>query len=180
MVSILACALLILGSKILGSILYAKDYFVAWKCVPILLIAYVFSGLSGFLPSIFTATKKTNYLFISTSIGAVINVLLNLVLIDWFGILGAAYTTLLGFFVTWAIRINVSGKILKIDVPIIKHLIIYVVLFFDAFYMYREFPYMHFISIILFILLLLLNLDEIKFFLNRTKTFVISKRKTIN
>lgn len=114
MVSVLSCAALITMSKVLGHILFAKDYFIAWKCVPILLIAYVFSGLSGFLASNFTASKKTNFLFVSTSIGAIINVVLNLILIEKIGIIGAAYTTLLGFLMTWIIRLYVSQKIVKI------------------------------------------------------------------
>ena len=177
MVSVLACAFLIICSKILGGILYAKDYFIAWKCVPILLIAYVFSGLSGFLASIFTASKKTHYLFMSTSVGAVLNILLNLVLIDWFGILGAAYTTLIGFFVTWIIRLKISGEILKIDIPLIKHISIYIILLIDAIYMYREFPYMYIVSVSLFAIIVVINLEEIKFILKRGKQYLFSKNR---
>ena len=177
MVSVMACAFLILGSKILGGILYAKDYFIAWKCVPILLIAYVYSGLSGFLASIFTASKKTNYLFISTSIGALLNVVLNLFFIDWFGIQGAAYTTLIGFFVTWVVRLRISSTILKIDVPIIKHIIIYLLLFIDAVYVYKELPQMYFVSGFIFIAICVINYKEIKYIFERGKAFIDSKRR---
>jgi len=176
MVCILACAVLILFSKFIGSILYAKDYFVAWKCVPILLIAYVFSGLSGFLASIFTASKKTNYLFVSTSVGAITNVLLNLTFIDWLGIQGAAYTTLIGFFITWVIRLKVSGTILKIDIPMIKHLIIYVILIFDAVYVYKELPFNYIVSTLSLIALFALNFEEIRFLFERGRTFIRSKK----
>ena len=162
MVSVLSCAVLITSSKILGSVLFAKDYFIAWKCVPVLLIAYVFSGLSGFLASNFTAAKKTKFLFVSTSIGAMINVLLNLFLIERVGIIGAAYTTFIGFFVTWIMRLYVSQKLVKIDIPYIKHIIMYLILMFDAVYMYNEFPLYYIVSIIAFIALLAMNINEIK------------------
>ena len=178
MVSIIGCALLILSSKILGGILYAKDYFVAWKCVPILLIAYVFSGLSGFLASIFTASKKTNYLFVSTSIGATLNVLLNLFFIDWLGIQGAAYTTLIGFFVTWVIRLRISNMILKIDVPLIKHIVLYILLMVDAVYVYNEFPHMYLISTILFVIICLVNYNEIVFLIKRIKGFIAARKRS--
>jgi len=179
MISILSCAALITGSKILGRVLYQKEYFVAWKCVPILLIAYVFSGLSGFLASIFTASKKTNYLFVSTSVGALLNIGLNLVFIDWLGLQGAAYTTLIGFFVTWAVRLKVSKKILIIDVPIIKHSFMYLFLLLDAIYMYNELPFMHIVSIVLLGILVLMNYQEIHFVIKRGRDY-LSHRKEKN
>lgn len=162
MVSVLACAVLIFMSKILGGILFAKDYFIAWKCVPVLLIAYVFSGLSGFLASNFTAAKKTNFLFVSTSIGALVNVLLNLFLIEKIGILGAAYTTLIGFFVTWIIRLFVSQKLVKIEMSFAKHIFMYIILLFDAVYMYSEYSGYYIVSGAIIIILLLMNIKEIR------------------
>ncbi len=162
MVSVMACSALIFMSKVLGGILFAKDYFIAWKCVPILLIAYVFSGLSGFLASNFTASKKTNYLFISTSVGAAVNVLLNLVLIDKMGVQGAAYTTLIGFLVTWMIRLYVSQKIVKINIPLKKHGLTYILLLIDAIYVYNEFPSFYIISAVIFGVLFGIYLPEIK------------------
>ena len=97
-------AVLILMSKHLGYILYAKEYFVAWAFVPILIVAYMFSGLSGVLASVYSAEKKTGMLFVSTSVGAVLNIALNLLLIPRYGAMAAAYTTLIAFAVTWLVR----------------------------------------------------------------------------
>lgn len=162
MISVMACSALIVGSKILGGILFAKDYFVAWKCVPILLIAYVFSGLSGFLASNFTAAKKTNFLFVSTSVGALLNVGLNLILIQKIGIIGAAYTTFIGFFVTWLIRLYVSQKLVKIAIPLLKHMASYVLLLLEAIYVYKELPCFYFVSTAIFIILMIVYISEIK------------------
>ena len=162
MISVLACAMLILLSKILGRVLFAKDYFIAWKCVPILLIAYVFSGLSGFLASNFTSAKKTNILFVSTSIGAIVNAVLNLFLIVRVGIIGAAYTTFIGFFVTWFIRLVVSQKLIKIEISYVKHILMYFILFIDAVYMYNECYGYYIMAWVTIIVLLILNKKEIK------------------
>lgn len=43
----------------LAKFLYRGDYFVAWKCVPFLLMGTVFSGISQFEGSLFAATKNT-------------------------------------------------------------------------------------------------------------------------
>lgn len=172
MISVMACSALIAGSKSIGGILFAKDYFVAWKCVPILLIAYVFSGLSGFLASNFTAAKKTTFLFVSTSVGAFLNVALNLILIQRVGILGAAYTTLIGFLVTWAIRLYVSQKIVRIEIPLLKHIASYIVLLFEAIYVYNELPYSYAVSIAMFIILMITYIWEIKVVVNAVQVLV--------
>ncbi len=160
--SVMLCAGLIICAKPLGYILFANEYFVAWKCVPILLIAFVFSGLSGFLASIFTASKQTKHLFTSTVVGAILNIALNLFFIKWFGIIGAAYTTLIGFFATWLIRLLVSNRIMKLKLPIFRHFMMYALLVLCAFYVYNEFALWFVVSIVILGLLLFLNIKEIK------------------
>lgn len=56
---LIVCTGLVLGVKILALILFQKDFFSAWRFVPILLYASIFSGLSSFLGTVFTAAKKT-------------------------------------------------------------------------------------------------------------------------
>lgn len=65
--------------------------------VPIVLTAYMFSGAySSFLVGIYLE-KKTFYLPLITGVGAVINVIANIVLIPYFNIVGAAIATLLSY-----------------------------------------------------------------------------------
>lgn len=98
------CSALICASELLGKILFAGEFFTAWTYVPILLVAYFMSGLSGVMASIFTARKRTSVLFYSTLCGAVLNLVLNILLIPVFGVVAAAATTALGFFVTYWMR----------------------------------------------------------------------------
>lgn len=160
--SVLSCSGLIVTSKVLGRLLFAKDFFVAWKCVPILLIAYVFSGLSGFLASTFTASKKTKYLFVSTSFGAIVNVLLNLLFIEKIGIIGAAYTTLVGYLVTWIIRIWVSQKIVRIEASFLKHGAMYTLLLVQAIFMYKEYAGCYIVNVSILLILTVMNWKEIR------------------
>ena len=73
-------------------------------------MAYFFHDMAAYIGSLHTASKKTKTLFMSTSIGAVVNVLLNLLFIPIWGALGAAVTTLISYFVVWGIRIIDSKK----------------------------------------------------------------------
>lgn len=123
---------LILMSKHLGYLLFQKEYFEAWLFVPVLVVAYMFSGLSGVLASVYSAQKKTGMLFISTSVGAVLNIVLNFVLIPKFGVMAAAYTTLLGFFVTWLVRTIHIRRLIKLQVNYIKMAVSFAVLIAQA------------------------------------------------
>lgn len=78
---VLCCSMLIILTIPFAHILYAKSFFVAWKYVPPLMISFVFGGLAGFLGSIFTAVKDTKIFSYSTMIGAVVNTILNFVLV---------------------------------------------------------------------------------------------------
>ncbi len=62
--------------------------------VPILLIAMYFSNISGFYGGIFTAYKQTSIMGISTVVGAIMNLAVNFILINYIGIYAAALSTL--------------------------------------------------------------------------------------
>lgn len=106
---------LILISKFLAYILYSKDFFEAWRITPFLILAYVFSALAQYLNSIFLASKQTKVLIYSSFFGAIINVILNIILIPKFLGIGAAIATLIGYITIWIINMKNTKKILAID-----------------------------------------------------------------
>lgn len=108
-------SILILFSKFLAYILYAKDFFEAWKITPILILAYIFSALAQYLNSIFSASKKTKILMYSSLLGAVVNIILNVILIPKFLGIGAAIATLIGYMTIWVVNMKNTKKILLIN-----------------------------------------------------------------
>lgn len=153
---------LILLSKHLGYVLFAGEYFVAWSYVPILIVAYMFSGLSGVLASVYSASKKTGMLFVSTSVGAVLNIVLNIVLIPHFGVLAAAYTTLVAFFVTWLVRTVNVRRLLHIHVNYYKMALSLVVLIVQAVVMAMDMPIKYVVSLAAIAVQLIIYLPELK------------------
>jgi len=113
--SMLGCLAINSFAKLLGAVLFAKDYFIAWTYVPPLVISAVFSSMAGFLAQIFTSAKRTNTLFVSTVIGAASNFILNYLFIKWLGTLGAAYATMLSFFFVWLARIIAVRRIVQLQ-----------------------------------------------------------------
>lgn len=125
---VLCCSILIALTIPFAHILYAKNFFVAWKYVPPLMISFVFGGLAGFLGSIFTAVKDTKIFSYSTMIGAIVNTVLNFILVSYIGVMGAAIATLISNIVIWLVRLQRSKRYIYIQVNFLKHIIMYVLL----------------------------------------------------
>ena len=86
----------IIRINISGYSLIGSDYYSAEIIVSFILIAYVLQGAYfNFLPGIYFA-KKTGYIALATASGAVVNIILNYILIPPYGITGAALATIFG------------------------------------------------------------------------------------
>lgn len=119
---LLICCAMILGNRVLCRMLFAKEFFQAWRYVPVLLAASFFSALSGYLGSIFAAAKDTKTCAYSTVASAVVNVVLNTLWIPRYGILGAAGATLAAYFASWGIRAVVSRRYIRMKCSFAKDL----------------------------------------------------------
>ena len=124
----LVCSLLIVLAKPLAHVLYAKDFFAAWRYVPFLLVSVVFGSLSGYLGGIFAAVKDSKSFATSTVAGAVLNIVLNIVLIHFIGTLGAAVSTAVSYLVVWIMRMCKAKKIMRLNVPIFRDCVLYFLL----------------------------------------------------
>ena len=67
--------------------------------MPWLTIAIVFGSLSGYIGGFFSAVKNSKIFAQSTVVGAVSNIVLNLVMTPFMGALGAAIATAVCYFV---------------------------------------------------------------------------------
>ena len=155
------CSFLIVTSKIIASFLYAKDFFIAWKYVPFLLMATLFGGLSGFLGSFFSAAKNTKIFAISTCIGAIINIILNVLFIRRFGALGAAFATTISYFVIWFIRLFCVKKLINLKLQIFQDLIAYMLLFIQIYVIETKIAHLFVIELSLSIILFVVYFKEI-------------------
>lgn len=104
-INIAVASFLILVSKYAASILYQKEFFGAWKVSCIIIFAYIFHSLSALIGTIYSAAKKTSFLFTSTCVGAGINVVCSILLIPKFGIEGAAIALVISYCAVWLVRV---------------------------------------------------------------------------
>ncbi|HEG4504506.1 TPA: polysaccharide biosynthesis C-terminal domain-containing protein, partial [Enterococcus faecium] len=91
-------------------ILYAKDFYEAWKYVPFLLIANVLNCASGLLGPILSAKKDSKSMMWSAIIGALVNVIMSVVLVYKIGVQGATIATVICSYVIYVVRKRAVGK----------------------------------------------------------------------
>lgn len=111
----IVCSWLILLTKPIARILYAKDFLSAWRYVPFLLIASVLNCASGLLGPILSAKKNSKAMMWSAFIGAGVNIILNIVLAYIIGIQGATIATVISSYIVYVVRKIAARKDIIIE-----------------------------------------------------------------
>lgn len=159
-ISVIGCLFVILLSKWFAAFLFAKDFYVAWRYVPLLTVSAMFASHGGFLASSFRAAKKTKSLFGSVLLGSVINVGLNWTLIPRYGALGAAVATSISFTVIWLVRFVLSQSIVEIKINKVATFFTYVLFFGSAIAMTLDIRGAYLIVITTIVIVVLLNYKD--------------------
>ena len=108
------------------------SFWPAYKIVPIVTASYVFFGMRIIASLGMFLTKKTKYVANTTIVAAVLNILLNILLIPKFGMITAAYTTLISFIILYFLSYYYSNKCYEIPFENSKLLKLFI--FGTAFY----------------------------------------------
>lgn len=161
---VIFCSFIIITSRILAYFLYANDFFVAWKYVPWLTIAIVFGSLSGFLGGVFSAVKDSKVFGKSTVIGAIINIVCNVVFIYFIGAVGAAIATTISYFVVWLIRLKHVKKYIHVKFNLIRDFMTYIILILQGslLYIFDDNVVLYIMEFFTFALILILFRIEIR------------------
>ncbi len=105
------------------------EYASAYLYTPVLIIAVLMMSFNQFLSSIYTATKKTTHSFWTSLVAAVVNLLLNIVLIHYYGVHGAVFATFASYFVCYIIRIIDTRRLIPFKVHHMRFVLNLVILF---------------------------------------------------
>lgn len=163
------CSGLLVFNKLIAKILFANDFYNAWKFAPFLMISVVFGGMCGLLGGMFAAVKQSRINAMSSFSGACINVMLNIPLTFFFNALGASFATLMSYFTVWLIRLYKSYKLFEFTVEIKKDALNYFVLLLQAVVQIAGLSLLRetFIEIILFVLVLYFSRNNFMLLLNK-------------
>lgn len=113
------CAFIIVLSKPLARLLYAKEFYAAWQYAPFLVASTVFNTASGLIGPMLSAIKDSKSMAKSAIYGAVANVFLNIVLVYLIGAQGAAIATAVAAFIIYYVRRRAIGEGLQIKNPFV-------------------------------------------------------------
>lgn len=173
-IMVLICSMIIVCNKILAEILYAKDFFQAWKYVPWLTIAILFGALSGYVGGFFSAVKESKIFAVSTTIGAIINIVFNFVFTPKYGAMGAAVSTTISYFFVWAYRFYQSKKYIRLRVSVERDLVTYMLLGVQSVFSITitgNKMYLYVVGV--FLIICILYLEDIKIVISK-----VMRRKT--
>lgn len=127
-IMVLACSTLIVLNKPLAAILFKGDYFIAWKYVPAMLISTILYSVAGYTTIIAAASSETAIITMGTISGAIVNAILNFLLIPRWNLYGAVIATVAGYFVIWLILLLKVESRLEMRFPKFQSIIMYALL----------------------------------------------------
>jgi len=127
----LALALSILSPEVIQLMSQRESYWRAWQVVPMISLSYVFYGIYYQMNVGINLKKKTKYIPMIVGGAAIINLLLNYLLIPNCGMIGAAIATILSYAILVIFSFFISRRLYQINYQwkrIIKLSIIFTVL----------------------------------------------------
>ncbi len=112
-VQVIMCMGITMAAQPFITIMTTEQYAEAWKYIPLVTIGSLFSNISAFAGTVFTASRETKYTFISVISGGVISIALNFLLIPFFGLWGACISIIFAHLVSALTRIYFSMKFVQ-------------------------------------------------------------------
>jgi O-antigen/teichoic acid export membrane protein len=115
----LAAGGLILLTRPIAILLFDPSFYEAWVYIPVLLLATALSALSNFAGSVYMVERRGMATMVTSMIGAVLNVGLNLWLIPLMGPMGAAIATMVSYLVVFAVRAVHARRFIRFRLPLV-------------------------------------------------------------
>ncbi|MCR5651530.1 MAG: polysaccharide biosynthesis C-terminal domain-containing protein [Lachnospiraceae bacterium] len=156
------CAVILLFLAPLSAFMFRKGFSIAYYYVPFLLISVIFGALNGFLGSVCLAYKDPKSMGEATAAGAALNMILNYVLITFFGLIGAAAATLASYFCMFAIAFVKTRRHVRLEINIIRDFGVYILLLAEGILSMRRIPYYYIYNLIIALIIVIIYLKQIR------------------
>lgn len=108
--------LLIPATKIVAKLIFSENYKIASNYISYLYLGAVFQGFTTFISAGMLQGTKTGSIAKSSTIGAIVNLAVDLLFMKFIGIQAASISTFLGFFVMWVCRMHDTQSISPISI----------------------------------------------------------------
>lgn len=110
LVVIFCCFLISFFSREGIELFFNSEYYLTIQIIPIIALAYFFSQNSALLNVMIYQEKKTKVIMYITFFSAIINIVLNFILIPRIGVFGAAWATVISFFMVFVLSYILAKK----------------------------------------------------------------------
>lgn len=170
----MGASFVILLTKVITKILVAGQYYDSWQFVPVLMLATVFTCFSSFLASIYMVAKKNRVSMLTILAGAVVNIVLNLIMVPIYGAIGAAIGTFISCLLVFILRAITTKQFIRFDMQIPKLTLNTIILVFQSVVMIFEVQYWIYLEAIFFALIVIINAGTL---LNGVRGFFSMHRK---
>ncbi|MBR6510482.1 MAG: polysaccharide biosynthesis C-terminal domain-containing protein [Clostridia bacterium] len=171
-VMFLAGGFVIAFAKIAMKLLTTYEFYSSWEYVPLLSVAMIFTAFTSFMGTVYVVNKKSVISFLTALVGAVTNIILNLILIPSpLGVQGAAIATVASYVLVFIIRSINARKYIKFKLHIGHIILNSIIIFIQTLVMIFEVNYFIIIESLALISLLIINLKFIKGFLTKILSF---------
>lgn len=107
--------LMIIFSRLLVRMLATPEYYDAYYYISPLMAGIIFSGMSGAVGGIFSATKTSKYFFYSSLWGGICSIITLIGLTSQFGLMGTCISVALSFFIMFLSRVVYASKFVKLE-----------------------------------------------------------------
>lgn len=134
-------------------------YYSAWRYAPYLIIGFVFQTLSSFLSTPYTVNKDSKGFLFSATFGAVVNIVLNFLLVFKWGLTGVAIATGVSYVAVFFYRVIDTKKYIKMDIFNKRYMLIMAILIIQAITVYSENIFSYILLVIFFLLGIILQRD---------------------
>ncbi len=126
-ITILGAAMLVVLKPFLH--LYVSEaYYIAWYYAPPLVLGFVFQSLGTFMSTPYTVNLDSKGFLVSASLGAIVNIALNIFFVFKLGIFGVAIATATSYIVVYLYRCYDTHKYVKISIFDKRYISVIVVL----------------------------------------------------
>ena len=140
--------------------IYVNDsYYCAWKYTPYLIVGFIFQSLGSFLSTPYTVNKDSKGFLFSATFGAVINIILNILLVFKYELIGVALATCLSYMGVFFYRVKDTKKYIHMNIFNKKHILIIGLIIVQGIVMYLESLWAQLLLIILFLIGVILQYE---------------------
>lgn len=157
----LTASSLIAFCKVITKILVSEAFYPSWQYIPFLVMSTVFSCFVTFLGTVYMVEKCSCMTLITTVIGAIINLVLNIKYIPTHGVTGAAFATFFSYFMVFVIRAIDTRRFLKINFNVLRLTVNLALITLQSIVIMDSSPYWIPIQAVLVFLMVIINFKDI-------------------